>query len=204
MAIIQAPTGLSLASLYDVISGRIVLGPLLTEEGIHLSHEMGQTIFSERFQQQVFRAKTSATGQNLNFEAFFSNLPETPTRILGCIVLTSVTARILRAQVSLNISTGNERDFPFWVFDGTNEDSVRVVEDGSAVANRLSLRPQPEITQLPIMFPGTGQPKSINNIVLRGTTLGFGAGDVTVTVLLAIALAERQAVGSRGLPVPSW
>lgn len=203
MPTIQANAGFSLANIYDVKGSKILITELVSPGGIHLFHEMGDTIFSERYQQQVFRATSGAIGQNLDWTATFTIMPETPTRILGIMVLQDVTSRMLRAQVSLNITAGTDRDFPFWVWDGTNEDSVRIQEEGT-VANLIALRPQAGYGPLPTMFPGTGQPAAVDGVIARGTTSGFGAGDVTTTVLLHLAMAERQAVGSRGLPIPSW
>jgi len=194
--------GFSLADIYNIRGSKVIIDDLVSEGGVHLFHEMGHTIFAERFQQQIHRTASAAITQSTEFNAVSSNMPQTPTRILGITVITTNVARLSSLVVSLTQS-GN-REFPIFVWDQTNSVTVRVVEDGNALATFDSLSNAPGMATMPTMFPGTDQQASIDGMILRGITPAFGAGDVTTIVLLNIALSERASLGSRGLPIPSW
>lgn len=203
MVKILSQAGLSLADIYDVKGSIAGIEQLETRE-LPIFHEMGGTVFSERFVCNIRRAATAALAQNVDYQILFSSDPRTITRVLGLIVLADVAGRLIRATVSIaNQDSGFE--VPIFAWDSTLSDEVSVrISDGAAAGNQIAL--VPSIIQTPNFITGRDQPEVQlgDRFVLRGTTSGFGAGTVTVVVILYLAVARLGGVSSYGLPIPSW
>jgi len=197
---ILSQSGITLADTYDV-EGSIAGIEQLNSEDVSLVHEMGSTIFSERFSATIRRNVTGNINQSTAFEALISDFPADPTRILGIGVLSDTIARTSIASVMVQSDVAS-RELPIWVWDGTNEDSVRFFD--VTVGNKTLLRPIPAFTLLPNMITGTFQPQRVENVILRGTTSAFGAGTLELTLLVYIAFASVGGISSQGLPIPSW
>ena len=200
---IQTKSGDSLADTYDVVGSVAGLEFLDTEE-VKTVHEMGGTIFSERASGRI-RTFSQTLAQSLDFATAIADLSGPPFRLYGVIVVTSVTARIATLCVSWR-GLDPQTEHPIWVWDGTNEDTVRFDMLGIGTGNRLVLRPIPEYSHFPYTGYGPSQPFNVGQLILRGTTTAFGAGTVEATVNLYQAVVTSNVVGSesRGVPIPSW
>jgi len=201
---VLSQAGISLADAYDVEGSIAGIEELNTRE-VQLLHEMGGTIFSERFSTTIRRAVSGDILQSANWVCSIADFPATPARVLAVLAVTDTTARLADAAISMSDPLGNSRELPFWVWDGSNEDTMRFSENGT-LQDHLVLRPFPEYTRLPQMLSGSSvlQPQRVPNIVMRGSTTAFGAGNVEFTLLVLIAFAQLGGVSSRGLPLPSW
>jgi len=169
---------------------------------VQLVHEMGSTIASERASAEIFRAEATAVLQSVDFNEVFTDLPIMPTRILGCQIFTDNAARIARAAIVVRNPPG--REMPIWVWDQTNNLDVDFSDNGAAVALHEVLVPQATMSQMPLMTFGTSQPRPVDQVALRGRTTAFGAGDVTITMLVYAAFPETAGISSVGLPYSSW
>jgi len=201
---ILGQAGESLTTQYDIEGSAVTLGEL-DSESVKTVHEMGATIFSERIVGTLETAETGDLLQNVAFAATIAALAQVPMlRVLGIMVTVDTVARLDDCVVSLR-SQGPDpaNEIPIWVWDETNEDTVRVFLDGT-LADQNSLRPRPEYTTLPSLMIGFPQPQRVNSIACRGNTSGFGAGTVKITVKAYLAFPRSPALGSGGLPIPSW
>lgn len=198
---VLAQTGTSLADVYNVKGSIAGVEELISRE-VHLTHEMGATIFSERVGGAVVSFSTGAIAQNLASEGV-TVVDLVPTRLLGLQVFTDVASRLTRAQVSLTPDPPAETEIPIWYWEtGDPEKALDVMVAGS-VANLIVL--EPVMTPLlPNMLFGASQPRTVPNITLRVLTAGFGAGTVTTRCIVYFGFAISRAVNSHGLPVPSW
>lgn len=203
MVKILSQSGDSLAAMYDVKGSRAGIEHLETHE-LPIVHEMGATIFSERYSTIIRRSVTGDINQSTDFDRFTNDLPAVPTRLLAVTVLSDDAGRVGRAAVLARDNiTG--REIPLWVFDTAGGfQTVRMMEDGGAVTTFEVLRGQTDLQHLPNMVAGSGQPLFVDRLVLRGTTSGFGAGTVFVRALYYLAFAQIAGISSRGVPVPSW
>ena len=206
MVKILSQAGDSLADMYDVEGSIAGIEDLDTRE-LGIIHEMGQTIFSERFTMRLGRV-TGTFLQNTGFDLSFTALPAAPTRILGCSVWTDVTGRLTHCNMSVhNPRAAAEREMPFWAWNTADdvESAARVIDEGT-LANRILLRPLSPSPNLPVMIESSAQndPARVNEIFFRGLTGGFGAGNVIIEAHVLIAFADIIGVSSRGLPIPSW
>jgi len=201
MVKILSQSGDSLADLYDVEGSIAGIDNLETRE-LPIVHEMGATIFAERLSGFVRRITTGALLQSVSYNAVITNLPAHITRILGVQVVADTGGRVSLAAVSIQQENG-EREIPIYIFDSTNdsESQVRFIEN-EVLATFESLNPG--VVQVPSLLIGSPQRQRVNQIALRGTTLAFGAGDVTITALIYIGFTHIGEISSRGLPVPSW
>lgn len=199
---ILSQSGVSLADAYD-IEGSIAGIEDLQSREVSLVHEMGQTMFAERFSGQIFRQESAAIAQSTTFNVILTNLPDTPSRILGVRVLVDASAHTSGANVNVRDALRGQ-ELPIWMWDGSAEPNIRIVDDGQAVATSAMLQPQPALTLEPNLLTGAAQAGTIDQVALRGTTSGFGAGTVTYTLLLYLAFAKMGGVSSRGLPLPGW
>lgn len=205
MSKILAQAGISLADIYSVQGSIAGVEELLSRE-VSLIHEMGQTIFAERVSGTIFRASTAAISQSSTFDILTVNLPDVPTRLLGVQVFTQDDpARVSNIQVSLR-NDEQGREFPVWVWDGTNTTTIRTQDDGGGVGNRFLFQPTAATRLLPNMMMGTSQPETVDDIAFRGITGAFGAGTITIVALYYVAFAEeaQSGVSSFGLPIPGW
>lgn len=204
MVKILGRAGVSLADVYDVVGSRAGLEQLESRE-VSLVHEMGQTIFSERFSLFVRRATSGALMQSVNFNIVLSDLPSGAWRILGVMVFADVQGRALLASVAVRDPLGG-RELPFWVWDSAGDSDlvrVRMEDNGAGVAQHRVLQPAPALIHLPGLGAGD-QPQSMSEIAFRGSTNAFGAGTVTLTMILQIGFSQVGGLDSHGLPIPSW
>jgi len=206
MAKILGQSGKSLADLYDV-EGSIAGIEELDAESVKLVHDMGPTIHSEQLTTQIFRAVMADTAQNLEVDTIFAGLPGPLSRIYGVACIIDTTARMANYVVSVE-SAADGQDFPIWAWDGTNEDTFRFNDAGAGAAQTIFLRAAPEYTNMPNMRLGVNAGNgadSVERVVCRGLTAGFGAGDVSVTTLLYMAMPTGDVgISNVGLPPPSW
>ena len=203
MTKILSQSGISLADVYDV-EGSIAGVEQLLSEDVTLSHEMGSTLFSERLSGSIRRAQAVNIIQSATYDVTLVNFPTGVWRVLGITVLANIIGRVDRCQVSLRDPL-SEREIPLFIWDSANnvETLIRIQDNGAAVGAQLALIGGQ--VQTPNLGIGTSQPQRVGQeIVLRGNTLAFGAGAVTLTVLVYIAFSQTTAVSSRGLPVPGW
>lgn len=204
---ILAKAGDSLADVYDVV-GSIAGIETLESEEVQLVHELGATIFSERFSQTIRRGETGDINQSTAFNVVINDMPATPARIHGISVIAD-TDRISFCQVSL-VDPISGREFPIWVWDTALDDSVNIqwVDDGGAAANDFYLRPTTVQGSIPSMVTGISNRQGaqrVRDVHLRGQSTAFGAGTVNAVLQVFIGLASvGGGVNSRGLPLPSW
>jgi len=202
MVKILSQAGNSLADMYDVQGSIAGIDQLETRE-LPISHEMGATLFSERFSTSIRRAVSGALNQNTDFDVVLGTLPGGPSRLLGITVFTDNAARILQAAV-LGRDPIAEQEIPLWVWDAANNLDVRMQDDTAALANLAVLIANTGITTPPSFTGGSSQPARVDQIALRGRTTGFGAGTVFIRGLYHIASTTVDSLSSRGLPIPSW
>ena len=203
MAKILSKSGDSLADVYNVQGSIAGIDQLLSEE-VHLVHEMGSTIFSERLSSSILVLDTAALSQTTDFAINFF-LGRTTARILGVQVLAnqSPVTRILRASV--NISTPIPiTDMPIWTWVPADlESTVNIIIAGSSSLGKFLMNGNNRL--LPNITIGSDQPFGTTpTISFRGKTATFGAGTVIVTALIYFAFASAGGLSSRGLPLPGW
>lgn len=202
MVKILSQAGMSLADVYDV-EGSIAGTEELIAHDINLVHEMGATVFSERYTTTYRRVASGDLGQSTAFNLEITNLPVVPTRLLGLAVISDDGSRIARA-VCVVRQPADGQDIPIWAFNG-NLITVDLIDDGATRAAYSLLRGETDVGFVPTMVGGSGQDANIvDAIVLRGDTTAFGAGTVFVRVIYYLAFAFLGGVSSRGLPIPSW
>ena len=203
MVKILSQSGDSLADIYDVEGSIAGIDHLETHE-LPIVHEMGATIFSERFSTAVRRIITPALLQTVSFSQVDSDLPVMPTRLLSLAVISDAGARIQSLALVANDPAVNQ-DVPIWVYDETNFLPIRLALEGSAVATYDLLLGNIQATNLPNMVGGSGQHSTmVSALALRGITTTFGAGTVFVQALLHLGFAFQRGLSSRGVPFPSW
>lgn len=204
MVKILSQSGISLADVYDV-EGSIAGIEQLESGDVTLVHEMGQTLFSERFSTFIRRASSGDIAQNNDFNVLLEDLPGVPTRLLGVTVITDVPARVLRANVLVRDPFAGTfgREALVWTWDGVNDIEVHMV-DGAASTLHFALVPSLGLSPLPSFCGGKQQPQISNELMLRGRTTGFGAGTVVITALYYIAFSQIGGISSKGLQIPSW
>lgn len=201
MVKILSQAGNSLADIYDV-EGSIAGIEHLETHDLPIVHEMGSTVFSERFTTTITRIPTAALLQNVDIDVVSTNFPQVPSRVLSVSVLTDQPTRILRLAVLSRDPVALE-EIPLWVFDTTPlSESIRIA-DGGAPANSNVLIGRPGFEQKSFTG-GFGQPDFVGEVALRGRTTGFGAGNVTIVALVHFGFGEIVGISSRGLPIPSW
>ena len=203
MAKILSQAGRSLADVYDVRGSVAGIDTLETHD-LPIVHEMGATIFSERFRTTIRTMTTGAIAQNIDFEIALTNMPIAITRLLGVKVIADVGARVLRVQVSANEPI-DDRDYPVWVFSqNVLVNSIAIQNAGAAGIVDLLLGEASESAS-PSFVGGSNQgPDPVRDMAMRGRSTGFGAGTVTITAIIYLALLFEGGVSSYGLPIPSW
>jgi len=203
MGKVLSQAGTSLADVYEV-EGSIIGVEEIQSREVFLTHDMGSTISSERLIGFIERVDTGALAQATGFDVTLV-APIGIYRVMAIEVHADTTARTDRVQVSLrDPTTGREQ--PIFIWDTNNDVTsvIRMVDDGAAAANLFSLlQTRPQV--MPVLGIGVGQRLRVGEeIVFRGSTTGFGAGDVTITALIYVATTVVAGVGSRGLPIPGW
>lgn len=203
MVKIQSQSGNSLADTYDVEGSIAGIDQLLTKE-LPIVHEMGATVFSERFTTAIRRVALGSINQSTEFAVNLTDLPATPSRLLGVSVVSDVGANIARAAVMVRDPT-SEREFPVWVFDGSTVITIKMDDNGTETDFDL-LVGQASTVFTPTFVGGVGQPGlgAVNELIIRGETTAFGAGTVLIRAFYHIALVQLGGISSRGLPLPSW
>ena len=203
MVKILSQSGNSLADTYDVEGSIAGIDELETHE-LPIVHEMGATVFSERFSGAIRRVTTGAIAQSTTWDLVLDNLPSGITRILAVAVYMDA-ARVNEATVLLRDENG--REIPIFIWD-TNESrvTIRIDDNGTGVVTSNALINVAR--DVPSMLFGAGQVQRVADIAFRGTSTAFGAGTVTVTALIYVGHSAIGGVpgntNSRGLPVPSW
>jgi len=202
MVKILSQAGNSLADIYDV-EGSIAGIDQLESRELPIVHEMGATVFSERVSGNIRRLTTGAILQSTTFDLTLTAVGDNVTRALGLLVLADVAGRINMAQVAIR-DPDSGREVPIFIFDATFDDEkeIRIVEEGGGAATQIALIGHPLL--LPNFLVGADQPQPLNEVVCRGITTGFGAGTVTLVMLMYNAFAQIGGVSSRGVSIPSW
>lgn len=205
---VLSQAGNSLADIYDV-EGSIAGIEQLESRELPIMHEMGQTVFSERFSTRVIRAVTGNMLQTVTFDLVLNAAsgdeapPGIPARLLGVTALTDAANRLQTAMIAVREPVSG-REVPVWAWESTGSIVVRIRENDGAAAN-LDLLLGDFIFQMPVFVGGTEQPTFTSEIAFRGLTQTFGAGTVDLFFLLYIGVADPGVVpSSRGLPIPSW
>ena len=203
MAKILSQAGVTLADIYDV-EGSISGIDSLESRELPIVHEMGATVFSERYNASFRRLATGNLLQNVAFDVVITNLPVTITRLLALVVTSDNRGRIAQCTVSVR-SPDDDQDIPIWNFAVGASEVARFQDDGAAVGAVDLLTPQPGSFFVPNMIGGSGQgPSMVQDIALRGLTTGFGAGNVFVNAIIYMAFPFVTGTRSQGLPIPSW
>lgn len=203
MTKILSQAGISLADVYD-IEGSIVGVDQLQSQDVSLIHEMGATILSERLSVAVRRFSTGAILQDADWGITSSDFPANVVRILGVQVFSDVASRVLRAGCLLR-NPRNGREFPIWVWDQTNSIDLPFDDNGAGASLHQLLTPEPGMNYLPTLLLTPQQPQTLELVLFRGRTTSFGAGNVTVTMIVYVAHTELGGpISNYGLPVPSW
>ena len=203
MVKILSQAGTSLADTYDVEGSVAGIEQLETRE-LPIVHEMGATVFSERFSGAIRRITSGDIAQNLSWNVVATDLPAGPTRVFGITVFTPDDVSDL-SDLGVMIRSADDREIPIFAWD-SNEANVRVPfeDDGGGVTNNVVLANALDVATLPSMLIGGGQPQVVNQIAFRGRTNAFGAGTVETIALIYIGFSEIGGISSRGLPVPGW
>lgn len=203
---VQTQSGSSLADIYNTKGSKLDIDEIDVRE-IKGVHEMGATIFSERLSGGIRRGSTGAIAENIVFGEVM-NMATVPSRLLALVVFTDNAARIDDCNVVIlsTESDGDLQECPLWIWDGANSEIARFIDNAGNADEHNVLLPTPGTRSLPSMSFGTDQPTIADRLVLRGTTTGFGAGTVTLTMLayVANALARTGEISSRGLAIPGW
>lgn len=203
MVKILSQSGDSLADVYDVVGSVAGIDQLETRE-LPIVHEMGATVFSERLGGNFRRSSSGAIAQSTAWDNVLTGLGATAVRVMGVLVITDNVSRVSVVTVSLRDPL-DEREIPIFTWD-SNEGNigVRIEDNGAGAANTVALQNALNIGTLPSMLFGRDQRQPISEIAFRGSTLAFGAGDVTTVALIYLAFAQIGGLSSRGLPIPSW
>jgi len=205
MVKILSRSGTSLADMYDV-EGSIAGIESLESREVTLIHEMGATLFAERYVQSIRRATSGDILQNASFNVVISNMPSSPFRIFNVFVFATVNGRVELASIAIR-SEGQSREVPIWAWDSAIDTDllrIRMEDDGGGVIQHRVLVPTASLANLPSMGTGTDQLRQVDEIAFRGSTTGFGAGTVAATMVMLIGFTDIGGIASRGLPVPSW
>lgn len=199
---VRGRAGTSLGAQYDVPGGSIELGEIDARD-IHAVHGMAETMFSERLSAAILSDTSGAVNQSTAIDVPILAFTTQPiTRILGFVVITSVTARIADLCISIQNAAAAGDEVPIWLWSG-DEDAARLAVAGVGI-NAILLVPDPDFSLLPNTMLGMTQPEQTPNLTMRGNTTAFGAGTVTVIVHTLVMFANIEGLGSEGLPVPSW
>ena len=204
MSKILSQAGNSLADIYDV-EGSIAGIDHLETHDLPIVHEVGATVFSERFATTTRRMVSPATAQNTNIDVTLTNLPAQVTRLLALVVFSDSATRISNLMVAVRDPVAPIQEVPIWVYEGGTSSVARFEDDGTGVTVEV-LVPDVSLVAIPTFIGGSGQqnPNMVQEIAMRGLTTGFGAGTVLATAVLYFAFSQVLGTNSRGLPIPSW
>lgn len=203
MVKILSQSGRSLADVYDVRGSIAGIDQLETHE-LPIVHEMGSTIFSERFRMTLRRVAPAAVLQSTAIASISSNMPQSITRVLGIVVVSDDASRIADASVSLRQPNVTQQEIPIWVWDTASTTPVRFLDNGSLVTLDL-LVGHASAVLLPTFSGGSDQGSDApTDMVLRGGTNAFGAGTAFLRAFYVLGFTFQGGVSSYGLPIPGW
>jgi len=208
---ILSQAGKSLADVYD-IEGSIAGVEDLLSKDVHLVHEMGGQIFSERLESLLITLSSTAILQSTTFDIQSAAPPDSINRIAGAIMYADAAAEVSFAQLSItDTSSATPAELPIMAWDAAvdAEVSIRTRLDGAAIGTLQWLRPVQPPLALPALMTRMGAASSMPVISFRGQTLAFGAGtSTTLAVILLVRPDPLTTVPggpmSHGLPIPSW
>ena len=202
MVKILSKSGDSLADIYDV-EGSIAGIEQLETRDLPIMHEMGATVFSERFNTRIFRIASAARAQNVAFTVEIATLPETPCRLLGVQCIADDVTELTRFAVTARDPT-LQQDIPVWAWDGSNSVPIRLT-DLTLEADFDLLTPALGFNVPTFMGGREQQGPMVSSVTITGLTAGFGAGTTRASALLLMAFPLRDInISSKGLPIPSW
>ena len=202
MVKILSQGGRSLADMYDVEGSIAGIDHLETHE-LPIVHEMGAVLFSERFRTTIRHITTGDIAQNITFNTELNTLPVAITRILGVQVVATDGTRVSNCQLSV-FNPVTDTDFPLWVLDGQNVQTMRLRVLGTTGTFSL-LVPEPSLALPSFATGGTLQgTEPVSQLRLRGVTTGFGAGTVEIIAVVYLGFTFTGGVSAFGAHVPSW
>jgi len=204
MVKVLSRAGVSLADTYDV-EGSIAGIEQLESREVTLVHEMGSTIFSERYSGNIRNLSGGAVNQSTVWAKTIEDLPGFAFRVFGISVFVSAVDRITMASVAVRNPVSG-REMPIWAWDVAVDVETRIQysNDGAGASTTQFLTPRVLNTNLPHMMSGNKQPQHISSLVFRGVSSGFGAGTVTAIARIHIGFGQIGGISSKGLPIPSW
>jgi len=208
MSKVLADVGKSVADVYDVEGSIAGVENVLTKD-VQAIHEMASTIASERMGSQLIRVEAAGVVASADFIAAAIGINVGITRLHSVMVLTDNSTRITRCNVNVRTQPGGMpaqtiQESAIWVWNGSDNFLIEIVDDGGAVAGAQCLKPDTAFSYLPTMLSGPGQPQLVSEVVLRGTAAAFGAGTVDIILVLHVTAVQPGGLSSKGLPVPSW
>ena len=204
MVKILSQSGDSLADIYDV-EGSIAGIEHLETHDLPIVHELGATVFAERFSAFVFVQNSGNVAQNTAINLVASGGLDGINRVLGVSVITDDASRLANMALMVRAEEADDREFPIWVWDGANNLPIRMDDQSSGVTAFEILTGSAPHTMLPSFVGGdVRSPQFARSFALRGITTGFGAGTVFVHGIYYLARARQAGLSSRGLPMPSW
>jgi hypothetical protein len=202
---ILSRSGSSLADVYDVVGSVAGINELVSQE-VSLVHEMGSTLFSERFGGRIVRVTTGGEAQNTSFNTQFDVGNDVPgvSRILGAQIICTSSSRLTRVQLSITSPEQiNDQDLPIFAWQaGQASVGAEVLNNGTVATYDLLTSVIP--VQTPNVVLGGDSESPINLLTLRGITAGFGSGTVTTTGIVYMGFSQPGGLSNRGLPLPSW
>jgi len=204
---ILSQAGTSLADVYD-IEGSVVGLEELDVSDIKGVHDLGPQIHSERLQSFIVEASSGSLAQTITWGITTGGIPDSINRLLAVTVIANNAARVDHCSVAIQ-EQSNSREIPIWVWD-TNDDDEQQVEwsiDGAASSTKFHLR---SLGQQPLeLLTRLGTTLEMPQLIFRGVTATFGAGNVTVRALYHLARPNSGnppagEASSHGLPIPGW
>lgn len=204
MVKILSQAGISLADMYQVDGSIAGIESMETRE-LPIVHEVGATVFSERFRTTIREIDTGPIAQSTEFNLEINSLPASITRLLGVMAVADTSSRVLNAAVSVHDAVADPiaQDFPIWVWSG-NSVNLRLLVGGTVVQRGL-LIPEPETVLIPTFVGGQDQGASpVKDLRFRGASTAFGAGTVTINFAVFLAFTFTSGVSAFGARVPSW
>jgi len=203
LARILGTTGTSLADVYEVDGSIVDIDNLLSRD-VNLVHDLGATMWAERVSQRLVQFTVAGVLQSADFGEVIFALPNTPARILAMTVFVDTASRLVRCAVSLRNNTLSASvEQPIWAWDEATEFTIRMAI-GAGGVDLLTLLSKQEVDRIPLTRLGEDSPESMESLVVRGTTTGFGAGTLDITVNTLIEFAGLSGVSSHGVPLPGW
>lgn len=204
----QGAVGTSLGPLYDTEGTRLSAGADILDGEIHLVHELGGQVAAERMRWQLRTGTATAIAQSTAFEARIVDLPDM-CKITGWWIEVGTAGRLRDAGIYLENST-EAQGVPLMLWDSA-----------TGTTGTFQMFGGDRILLIPGAAMGAAYPNrdfayrnldASNNeveLVLRGQTSAFGAGDVTIAGRIAMLFFSRS--GGLGLlppgaiaPYPSW